>query len=225
MPEIVPATEQPAPEVTDAAAVENPPAGEAPAEKPAAPAEPAAKEPTAAEKAAADKQAKADAKAEREAAIADAKTAQAKEIAKLLGLPGFEDKEVDPAKLAESLKTERDTIAAERDAERNKLRQYELRDVVRSSADKKADVDGLYDSASFLAEIKDIDPSDKKAAALIATAIDAAIARRPSLALADPNASTTSSAEVTGDGKPAGVPDSVDAFRAQSRADRGDSRF
>jgi len=228
MPEPVPATEQPAPDVTGAAAVEPAavePVVEPAAEAAAAPAAAAVAAPTAAETAAAE-QATADAaQAVTDTAIDAAKAAQAKDIAKLLGLPGFEEDVVDPAKLAETLQAERDTIAAERDTDRNKLREYELRDHVRTNADKKADVAGLYDSASFLADIKGIDPSDAKAATLIADAIDAAVLRRPSLGLADPASTASSSAESSGDGKPAPAADSVDAFRAQAKSERGDSRF
>lgn len=91
-------------------------------------------------------------------------------IAKALGLK--EDEKPDPAKLTEQLTKEQQTA---REA------QVQLA-VYRNAADAGGDPSALLDSASFLASLKDVDPTDAQA---VQAAIKAAVEASPRLAVQD----------------------------------------
>lgn len=107
--------------------------------------------------------------AERVNAKAQAATDARQELAKALGLIKG-DEPADPVKLAEQLTVEK-----------AEARQARVELAVYRAAGPSADPSALLDSTSFLASLKDIDPSDSAA---VTAAITAAVASNPRLGAA-----------------------------------------
>lgn len=143
-------------------------------------------------------------------------------VGKTLGLPGFEDEQVDPQKLVESLTAERDQAAAKAAADAKALRDYQVRDAVREAAQGKANFGALYDSHSFLTTVDALDPTAPDFAAQVTAAIDGAITTNPLLKAVAPAATQTSGGEHTGDdpSKSEPEPSGIDAFRDRYRKSR-----
>ncbi len=100
----------------------------------------------------------------------------------------------------------------------DKLRDYQLRDAVREAAVDKADTAALLDSTSFLATVKDLDPSADDYAAQVAAAVDAAVTANPRFASAPVVPARSGGDTSTGTGEPGQLTD--EQFAALSHKDR-----
>ena len=138
-------------------------------------------------------------------AAEEARKELAQTIGKALGI--VEDEQIDPAKLTENL------TAAQADA---KKAQVAL--AVYQNAGTLGDPVALLDSTTFLASVKDIDPSDSAA---VQAAIQAAVAANPRLGAAtDPRSPAPNPAQGTSAG---GAPD-LDTQIAEAQK-AGDTRL
>jgi hypothetical protein len=105
----------------------------------------------------------------KQTAADEARTALATEIGKALGL--VKDEPADPARLTEQL------TASQVEAKHARVELAVFRNAEAAGADPQA----LLDSASFLAKVRDIDPSDSAA---VSAAISEAVASNPRLGAA-----------------------------------------
>lgn len=93
---------------------------------------------------------------------------------------GFVKDETDPAKLLEQLTAERDQTAAERDADRAKLRDYDLRDAVRGAAKTHGgDADSILDSSKVKAKLDKLDHTADDYATQVDAIVSEAITANP----------------------------------------------
>jgi len=99
-----------------------------------------------------------------------------------------------------------------------KLRDYQLRDAVREAAADKADTAALLDSTSFLATVRDLDPSADDYAAQVAAAVDAAVTANPRFASAPVVPARSGGDTSTGTGEPGPLTD--EQFAALGHKDR-----
>lgn len=161
------------------------------------------------------------AKTAAEEAAAKAREELLRTVGKSLGLPGFEDEQVDPNKLVEQLTAERDQASEKAAADAKALRDYQVRDAVREAATGKANFTALYDSHSFLTTINDLDPAASDFPAQVAAAIDAALEANPLLKAVAPAATQSSGSEHTGDSQSAETaPSGIEGFRKKYRENR-----
>ncbi|MDP9843260.1 hypothetical protein [Streptosporangium lutulentum] len=158
-----------------------------------------------------------------------AKAELAQQIGKALGFVQEEEKPVDPKTVIDTLTSERDNTAKERDAERELHRRTQVElGVHRTSLKLAADGDALLDSRSFLRSIKDLDPNAADFGTSLEERIQQAIEDNPKFkaaSLVGPPA--RSGGEFTGGpGGRSGDSEtkSVDDFRKARRASKSNTK-
>ncbi|MEU5863509.1 hypothetical protein ABZ815_20230 [Nonomuraea sp. NPDC047529] len=123
----------------------------------------------------------------------------AQQIAKALGLAPEEEKPLDPAEVIEQLTGEKAALTQQNSDAANLLRRTQIElAVVRQSLKAGADAEALLDSRSFLANVRDLDPSDKAFAETVTATIQKAVEENPKFAAAQAAAHTKSGGEFGG---------------------------
>ncbi|MEU7911322.1 DUF7239 family protein [Microbispora bryophytorum] len=149
------------------------------------------------------------------------KTDFAQQIAKALGLAAEEEKPIDPQQMIETLTSERDTTAKERDAEKERHRRALIELAVhRASTKVGADPDALLDSRSFVKTVRDLNPDDDGFSTSLTEIIQTAVENNPKFkAAAQAGPPARSGGEFTGgpgERAPSSEP-SIDDFRARRK--------
>lgn len=142
----------------------------------------------------------------------------AQQIGKALGIiTPEEDKQIDPQQVIETLTSERDQTAAERDKERDRHRRALVELAVhRASIRLGADPDALLDSRSFLKAVREMDPDAEDFSTQLTEAIQTAVENNPKFkAAAQAGPPARSGGEFTGGpgGRNPNAEPSIDDFR------------
>jgi hypothetical protein len=143
----------------------------------------------------------------------------AQQIAKALGLAPEEEQQLDPAQVIEQLTSEKDAVTQQNAQNADLLRRTQIElAVVRQSLKAGADAEALLDSRSFLANVRDLDPSAKEFADTVTSVITKAVEENPKFAAAQAAAHTKSGGEFGGGpGGRTGDDKTVDDFRKDRR--------
>ncbi|WP_345486038.1 hypothetical protein, partial [Planotetraspora phitsanulokensis] len=147
----------------------------------------------------------------------------AQKIGKALGLiSDEEEKPVDPQTVIDTLTSERDTTAKERDSEKERHRRALIELAVhRASTKAGADPDALLDSRSFVKSVREMNPDDENFSTQLSDAIALAMENNPKF-----QAATQAGPPARSGGEFAGGPGgrassptetTVDEFRAQRK--------
>ncbi|TMR91325.1 hypothetical protein [Nonomuraea basaltis] len=149
------------------------------------------------------------------------KTDFAQQIAKALGLAAEEESPIDPQQVIETLTSERDTTAKERDAEKERHRRALIELAVHRASQKVgADPDALLDSRNFLKAVRDLDPDAEEFSTTLTETIQTAVENNPKFkAATQAGPPARSGGEFTGGpgGRAPSSEPSIDEFRARRK--------